>query len=375
MTAILRRVSLFTLAMAAGALLLVGVFVQSWWRGGSDDFRIDILTGETRRCDTGKCWTDSLDTLEERAREWERGRKSARSIERYQTQRDRISRSRWLRVVAPLTACLALLAAVLGPRPGRRFALGHVVGMALVLAATAAALLAMGVFKSSEDLGDLPNVRPGPGYSLAFAGAVLAAAVGAWVVAPMVGTHRRAIPVVAALAVTGALLLSAGTVSTWCSATRTDSHGEVKPIRSATLLRDTYFSDEPVWLGGRGSDAPTGAVWAGRIAFAASLATIACGGILTVLMLRARTRRARSLAAGYLAMVVAVAGAAVILASSAWFVFQVPKLTFPSVAFLGWGPVLAVSGAILSGSTALWAPGVLKQTALPEAVATQAASP
>jgi len=374
---IVRRVPLFVVAVAAGALLLVGVYAESWWSARWDGGWIEVSTGETRICIAGRsggeCSDASLDTLQ--AQEQASARRRTWPISEYErTNVQRISRARWLTRVVPLTGGLLVLAAAVAGARGRWSVIARSAGVALLLVSTATALLALGVFKATEILGDMPGVQIGAAFPLVVAGAALAAGVGAWVAAPMLASGRAATAIVPALAVAGALLLGAATVSTWCWSTQMRSSGQVQPIRSATLLRATYYVNETDWLGDNPADDPPDAVIAGRIAFVSAVATAACGVLLATIVRRRRSRPTRSQLAGRLAVIGVLGGAIVVLVSSAWFVLQVPKLS-PVLTFLGWGPVLAVSGAILSGAVALWASWTLARTLLPQATATATAPP
>ncbi len=362
------RIALFVIAIASASMLLVGVFAQPWWKARWDGGSMEVSTGGNRVCIEAQCRYDSLDELEDRNVTHARDRKVAMH-EYDRLAVERISRSRWMRIIAPVMAALVLLAAVAGPR--RRGPFGLLTGAALVVISAAGAILAVELLKVSENGGDAPDIWQGAGFPLAFAGAVLGVVVGVWVAAPAVAMQRGASRLVAALAVVGALLLTGGMFSTWSWSTQTSPRGEVRPIRSATLLRATecYLGERcpVIWLGEHRSEDPPAAVWAGRITFAASLVTSACGLLLTTMLLRRRAQRPRS-SVGLVAIAGAGGGAVVVLMSSAWFVTQVPKLS-PVITFLGLGPMLAITGAVFSGAAAAWVSGPLRGGALPEAFA------
>jgi hypothetical protein len=227
----------------------------------------------------------------------------------------------------------------------------------------------MGFVVASQFLGEHPDpARIGPGFPIAFAGAALAALVGAWIAAPVLGA-RRGPSLVAALAVASALLLAAGAVSTWSSSTRTSPSGEVRRIRSSTLLKTTSYDDATEWLGDNPDDDPEPAVWAGRVAFAGSVATATCAVLVAVIVLRRRSRPARPGWFDGVARVGLLSGAVVVLAASGWFIVYVPRLS-PSPMFLDRGAVFTVCGALLSAVVAMWSRAFLARGGLPDATAT-----
>jgi hypothetical protein len=178
-----------------------------------------------------------------------------------------------------------------------------------------------------------------------------------------VATFRGAAPVIAVLGITAALALAAATTATW-SRSSTDMGDKVVPILETTLVRvRECFGGDPCrirWLGAphpKNPPDPFDAIWAGRFALVGSIVT--AGSLLVVGLLALRRRRDEIASCG------AIAGAGVVLGSSAWYVTSIPELTV-APAVLGIGPWLAIGGAIVAVTTASWARG-LRRARVPEA--------